>query len=231
MHARMPRRRGWRTYAGDRLSRSPDRALPSVVNAPGKPSTRGCTPLQSPPCAWCERERLPARSTLSRFLMALTQAPVEALRCLVLDALLSRPLSKEGPPGSLVDREGAARIVFDLDGTRAAASPRALPQTEELPPGPSIGEMASVPPFSTGRKRGEIVRTRTVISQSHRSQWLGSFGNPGNGHNPRATAPGPAGSRSLPGCPPALAGAGQARASRDKTAREPCLRTWLTSAS
>ena len=28
---------------------------------------------------------------------------------------------------------------------------------------------------------GEVVRTRTVISQAHSSQWLGSFGNRGNG--------------------------------------------------
>jgi hypothetical protein len=43
------------------------------------------------------------------------------------------------------------------------------------------GWMSSVPPFYTGRKRGEIVRTRTVISRAHTSQWLGSFGNRGNG--------------------------------------------------
>ncbi len=41
--------------------------------------------------------------------------------------------------------------------------------------------MTSVPPFYRGRKRGEVVRTRTVISQAHSSQWLGSFGNRGNG--------------------------------------------------
>jgi hypothetical protein len=33
----------------------------------------------------------------------------------------------------------------------------------------------------TGRKRGEVVRTRTTILQAHSSQWLGTFGNPGNG--------------------------------------------------
>jgi hypothetical protein len=36
-------------------------------------------------------------------------------------------------------------------------------------------------PGYTGRKRGEVVRTRTIISQAHSYQWLGSFGNPGNG--------------------------------------------------
>jgi len=33
----------------------------------------------------------------------------------------------------------------------------------------------------TGRKRGEVVWTRTVISQAHSFQWLGSVGNRGNG--------------------------------------------------
>src|SRR5712691_5265846 len=41
--------------------------------------------------------------------------------------------------------------------------------------------MTSVPPFYRGRKRGQVVRTRTVISQAHSFQWLGSFGNRGNG--------------------------------------------------
>jgi hypothetical protein len=41
-----------------------------------------------------DRDRLPTRSTLSRFLAALTEAPVEALRSLFLDDLLSRPLSR-----------------------------------------------------------------------------------------------------------------------------------------
>jgi hypothetical protein len=31
------------------------------------------------------------------------------------------------------------------------------------------------------RKRGEVVRTRTTVAQAHSSQWLGSFGNRGNG--------------------------------------------------
>lgn len=30
------------------------------------------------------------------------------------------------------------------------------------------------------RKRGQVVRTRTVVSQAHSFQWLGSFGNRGN---------------------------------------------------
>src|SRR5438477_3715465 len=74
-------------------------------------------PFAVPFMALFERDRLPARSTLSRFLAALTQEPVEALRSLFLDDLLSRPLSQELQTGDLVDRKGVARIVFDIDGT------------------------------------------------------------------------------------------------------------------
>jgi hypothetical protein len=127
-----------------------------------------------------DRDRLPARSTLSRFLAALTQEPVEALCSLFLDDVLSRPLSKERATGDLLDRQRGARVVFDIDGTREAARQRALPQAEELPP--AFRQLDDVCAAGyTGRKRGEVVRTRTVVSQAHSYQWLGSFGNRGNG--------------------------------------------------
>src|SRR5256885_4015084 len=94
----------------------------------------GLQPFAPTFMALFDRDQLPARSTLARFLTALRQEPVEALRSLFLDDLLSRPLSKEKQTGGLVDREGFERVVFDIDGTREAARQRALPQTEELPP-------------------------------------------------------------------------------------------------
>jgi hypothetical protein len=125
-------------------------------------------------------DQLPARSTLSRFLAALTEAPVEALRPLFLDDLLSRPLSHEKQTGGLVERTGSGWVVFDLDGTREAARQRALPKTEDLPrPFRRLDDVCAA--GYTGRKRGEIVRTRPVVSQAPSSQWLGSFGNRGNG--------------------------------------------------
>jgi hypothetical protein len=109
-------------------------------------------PFAVPFMALFERDRLPARSTLSRFLAALTQEPVEALRRQSLDDLLSRPLSKGNQTGDLVDRAGVARIVFDIDGTREAARQRALPQAEELPPAfRRLDEICA--PGYTGRKR------------------------------------------------------------------------------
>src|SRR2546427_7167378 len=52
------------------------------------------------------RDRLPARSTLSRFLAALTTEPVEALRALFLEDLFGRERDFEQQPCGLTDRAG-----------------------------------------------------------------------------------------------------------------------------
>jgi hypothetical protein len=130
-----------------------------------------------------ERDQLPSPSALSRFLAALTEAPVEALRTLFLEDLLNRPLkddANEKQTGGLTDRTGNAWRVFDIDGTREAARQRALPQTEDLPPAFRRLDDVCAPGYR-GRKRGQVVRTRTTISQAHSYHWLGSFGNRGNG--------------------------------------------------
>ncbi len=82
-----------------------------------------------------DRDQLPARSTLSRFLAALTQEPVEALRALFLDDVLSRPLSQERATGELGDREGGTWVVFDIDGTREAARERCLASSRSVASG------------------------------------------------------------------------------------------------
>jgi hypothetical protein len=137
-------------------------------------------PFAVPFMALFGRDRLPARSTLSRFLADLPEAPVSALRTLFLDDVLSRPFSPEKQPGGLTDRAGNAWVVFDVDGTREAVRQRALPQSADLPPAfRRLDEVCAA--GYTGRKRGQVVRTRTVISQAHTYQWLGTFGNRGNG--------------------------------------------------
>src|SRR5712691_4683488 len=138
-------------------------------------------PFAGPFMALFERDQLPARSTLSRFLAALSAEPVAALRTLCLDDLLSRPLTPDKQTGGLVDRAGNTWVVIDIDGTREAARQRALPQTDDLPPPFRRLDDVCAPGYR-GRKRGEVVRTRTTVSQAHSYQWLGSFGNGGNGH-------------------------------------------------
>jgi hypothetical protein len=126
------------------------------------------------------RASLPAASTLSRFLAVLPSEPVEALRTLFLEDLLARPLSPEEQSAGLWDRQGNRWLVFDVDGTREAARQRALPQTPDRP-APQRRLRPLCAPGYTGRKRGEVIRTRTTILQMHTHQWVASFGNPGNG--------------------------------------------------
>jgi hypothetical protein len=137
-------------------------------------------PFAVPFMALFERDRLPSRSALSRFLAALTEAPVEALRTLFLDDLLERPLTPDKQTGGLVDRVGNTWVVIDLDGTREGARQRALPKGDDLPPAFRRLDDVCAAGY-TGRKRGEVVRTRTTVAQAHSYQWLGSFGNRGNG--------------------------------------------------
>jgi hypothetical protein len=135
-------------------------------------------PFAEPFMALFGRNLLPHRSTLSRFLAALDQTAVEALRtCFQKDLLARKPFPS---PGGLFDRTGAQCIVVDVDGTRRAARQRALPQTEALPAPHRRFDQVCAPGYQ-GRKRGEVIRTRTVILQAHTHQFFGTFGASGNG--------------------------------------------------
>ncbi len=135
-------------------------------------------PFAEPFMALFGRNRLPHRSTLSRFLAALDPASVEGLRSLFQkDWLARKPFPSAG---GLFDRRGAEFLVIDVDGTRVTARQRALPQTEALPAPHRRFDQVCAPGYQ-GRKRGEVVRTRTVILQAHTHQLLGTFGGPGNG--------------------------------------------------
>lgn len=125
------------------------------------------------------RSQLPHRATLSRFLAALDEPFVEALRSVFLQDALAR-LGPEADVGGLWDRLGTRWIVFDLDATRQAARQRALPQGPDLPP-PQRRLSAVCAPGYMGRKSGEVVRTRTTLLQAHTHQWLFTCGAAGNG--------------------------------------------------
>jgi hypothetical protein len=124
------------------------------------------------------RSQLPHRSTVSRFLAALDQPTVEALRTLFQKDLLAR--NPFPSPGGVFDRTGKPWFVIDVDGTRQAARQRALPKMESLPAPHRRFDQVCAPGY-LGRKRGEVVRTRTVILQAHTHQFLGIFGGSGNG--------------------------------------------------
>jgi len=121
------------------------------------------TPFATPFMLLFGRSELPSRAALSRFLKALDQATVEALRTLFQKDLVARPLTDSGKTtGGLWDRRGEQWQVFDIDGTRKTARQRALPATPDLPPAHRRMDAVCAPGY-TGHKRGEVVRTRTTI--------------------------------------------------------------------
>src|SRR5712691_2459787 len=136
-------------------------------------------PFAGPFMALFGRKSLPQRATLSRFLAALDQPSVEALRLLFQEDLVARP-TFASPPGGIWDRLGNHWLVVDVDGTRQAARQRALPQSAALPNPHRRFEQVCKPGY-LGRKRGEIMRTRTTVLQAHTHSWLGTFSGPGNG--------------------------------------------------
>ncbi len=136
-------------------------------------------PFAEPFMALFGRATLPHAATLSRFLAALDQESVEILRTLFQEDLVART-AFASPPGGVWDRLGSHWTVVDVDGTKQAVRQRALPQTTDLPAPHRRFELVAAPAY-LGRKRGEIARTRTTVLQAHTHQWLGTFGNAGNG--------------------------------------------------
>ena len=139
------------------------------------------SPFATPFMALFGREQLPHRSTLSRFLAAIDQPAVEAIRAL-FDRTCARGLWCKAPQGRAdcgIDK-ALSGVVFDVDGTRQAARQRALPQLSELPAAQRRFEQVCAAGY-LGRQRGEVVRTRTTLLHAHTQQWLGTFAGMGNG--------------------------------------------------
>lgn len=136
-------------------------------------------PFAQPFMALFGRNRLPHRSTLSRFLAAIDPSCLQALRQLFQDDLFQQGCAG-AHLGGFLDRHGQQLVVFDVDGTRQAARQRALITTSDLPR-PWRRMDAVCAPGYTGRQRGEVVRTRTTVLQAHTQEWLGTFAGPGNG--------------------------------------------------
>src|SRR6266566_95630 len=82
-------------------------------------------PFARPFMALFGREQLPHRATLSRFLAAIDEPCVQALRTLFEQDYLQHGFSPE-QFGGLSDRGGQRLVIVDVDGTRQAARQRAL---------------------------------------------------------------------------------------------------------
>src|SRR5512135_1395161 len=132
------------------------------------------------------RKNLPHRSSLSRFLADVDRPCLEAFRTLFEQFSFEEGWTNDSI-GGIWDRQGRRYIVFDVDATRQAARQRALPCAPELPP-PRRRLDAVCAPGYPGRKRGEVVRTRTTALQMHTRQWIGTSSAQGNGDYRRELA-------------------------------------------
>lgn len=121
-------------------------------------------PFAEPFMALFGRNQLPHRSTLSRFLVALDQPTVEALRTLFQEDLLARTPSAS--PGGLSDWTGAQWTVMDVDGTRCAARQRALPQTESLPTSHRCFDHVCAPRLSGTQARRSCANAHSSASDA-----------------------------------------------------------------
>jgi hypothetical protein len=137
------------------------------------------TPFETAFMALFGRKCLPHRSSLSRFLADVDRPCLEAFRTLFEQHSFAEGWTSESI-GGLWDRQGRRYIVFDVDATRQAARQRALPCDPELPPARRRLDAVCAPGY-TGRKRGEVVRTRTTALQMHTRQWVGTYAGRGNG--------------------------------------------------
>ena len=92
----------------------------------------------------------------------------------------SRKAGQRKPLAASSRRLGRRYLVFDVDATRQAARQRALPCDPTLPAAKRRLEAVCAPGYK-GRKRGEVVRTRTTALQMHTRQWVGTYAGKGNG--------------------------------------------------
>jgi hypothetical protein len=82
--------------------------------------------------------------------------------------------------GGLRDRTGRLQVVFDVDPTVKAIRQRAVVDGSERPQARRRAARLAAPGY-TGRKRGEVVRSRMTVQQAHTHEWLGTFGTVGSG--------------------------------------------------
>lgn len=125
------------------------------------------------------RKDLPHRATLSRFLADVDRPCLEAFRTLFEQQSFTDGWDAE-TTGGIFDRRGRRFMVFDVDATRQAVRQRALPGDPTLPAARRRFHAVCAPGYP-GRKRGEVVRTRTTVLQMHTHQWIGTYAGRGNG--------------------------------------------------
>lgn len=127
-----------------------------------------------------ERKSCPSASSLSRFLAAMGSSGVEALRVLFEQDLGRNSVRVKSEIG-MFDRSQGQWVLFDVDGTVCAVRERLIQGDVQNDPAGIRRSQGSCAPGYKGRKRGEVIRNRTTVSQAQTSEWLGTYGSAGNG--------------------------------------------------
>lgn len=131
--------------------------------------------------AVADRRSLPTPGSMSRALGGMEMGPVrDFARWLLVEALDLRPLF-EHPATHHGDARGDAWHVFDYDPTREVLRQRRLPKGGELPDGERLADRLRAAPGHSGRKRGEVQITRSVLEHAGSGLWLDMQLEPGNG--------------------------------------------------
>jgi hypothetical protein len=138
------------------------------------------TPFQETLLSLTNRAKLPHRSSLSRFLQDITPECVAQLRRVMEHDLLTFGRSGEAL-GGLWDHQHDRWVIMDVDATRQVARQRSLTTAPAYPP-PRRRKDAVCARGYTGHKRGETMRTRTVVLQAHTQEGLGTWSAAGNGN-------------------------------------------------
>ena len=139
----------------------------------------GVQPFANAFMALFGRDRLPARSTLSRFLAALGQAPVEALRTLFLEDLIARPLEKEEKAGDCgIGREHTTWCSMSMAHGKPPVNELCLAPLISHPPnaGWTRSALLAIWGASGAKSSG---RARPCSKHTPTSGWAPSLGHPG----------------------------------------------------
>jgi hypothetical protein len=124
-----------------------------------------------------EREESPSQAALSRFLEDVKEENVGEMRKIMMEDMLENGIQGEYI-GGVYDQINTRHIVFDVDATVDAARQRSVVSSADYPQ--VKRRRKNYGKGYRGRKRGEVVRSRTTIQQAHTQEWLGSFGTKGN---------------------------------------------------
>jgi hypothetical protein len=124
-----------------------------------------------------ERRAWPSQGAVSRMLNTLSQEQAEEFVVWLLNNVLA-PLEIEHHPDAMwLCRLKECWTLFDFDPMVEAMRQRQLADDSSLPP---VHRRSVGKPGYLGRKRGQIIRSLSLLALAGTGQWLGAWGDLGN---------------------------------------------------